>query len=450
MRSHVLAFALALASAPLAGCLDAPPEAAVDGGAELATTVEPIGSTLKCSQLCTSSSSCTAPCIDDVTGYGTSCGKHGVCVSCSAGCSSGSTCDLECMQGTTLSDCHHAGAVCNSCSAATCDAQGCGAYCLSTPVIATLTGFPTLNQYDRCDAITTPLGDADSDAMPDSLEDALARRFLPNIYLSGSYGNNDQQSYAIGCAGDPLCRMPYVVRKVGPLRGARTGWCAQGQCAEIIYGLPYNWDLGKWGIGEHRGDSEHIAVLVAYRRADDEPDGHDWGTTWSVAQGDASVWRQVAFFWGAHTCDHTDGIDWDSSRFVWPYINGTYSQVGLKNDYVSTNKHANYQSLGECEDGADLMDSCPTPHLVRSSVLARLFNAGDRYVGTYGQYNFACLGFPHTLAYPGASSDDPPLESPAYDLWGTASFGAAHSQPFSLWMSRGAIDWGNESYACPP
>jgi len=424
---------LTLALLALSACMDAPPP--TDDLSQAIGTGGTGGGSLSCANVCNATSECDDPCIDPITGFGTTCGKHGVCLACSTYCGSNTACDFACQKNGTLTSCRGAGATCNACTDAVCEARGCGDYCQTAT-----------NSYQRCAAYEAPRGDKDSDGLPDLLEDALAHQFLPNIFISNlSPENNWGQFYATGwnAANRPLMRIPYVVRKVAPLTGARSGWCAQGQCAEIVYGLPYNWDTGMPDTGweAHQGDSEHVALLVAYRRADDESNGHAWGTTWSVARTDASVWRVVGAFYSAHQCKGS----FDNSTFVWPYEDGFYRKDALVDVYESDGKHAAYPSLDACND---VWDQCLYMENWRPAVLSKLFNAGDADGASPSATGYVCPGYDRTIATPASSASSAPLDSPPYDVWSGQPFGSTKADPFSHALRAGSRNWGAGTYAC--
>src|SRR5262249_22958389 len=125
--------------------------------------------------------------------------------------------------------------------------------------------------------------DADLDGVPDTLERALARRYMPTLHLRSTsfngvpYGDVGQL-YGVGqFAKASGADWQFVVRPVTPYFDDTTVFgghtygqiqsCAElGQCLEIVYIIPYNWDLGDDladGAGTtHRGDGEMYSVLV--------------------------------------------------------------------------------------------------------------------------------------------------------------------------------------------
>ncbi len=409
-----------------------------------------IGPSQACGDVCTPQSRCDQSCGANAS---STCGAFGVCVSCATACTSTSPCGTVCLSGTTITQCSSAGAECQSCSAATCEAMGCSALCQQPQqlVIGKL-GFPTPlpRTYQRCDAYGATINDKDSDGLDDDFELRLAKQFFPNVNMPywSEFQFYGAQSPEMLCTG-PLCRLPIVVRKAAPLTGSRWGWCATGQCVEIIYGLPYNWDTGDPDAPgslahSHQGDAEFVATLVAHRRADDEADGADWGVPASVALSDPSAWRMVAGFWAAHYgAGSFAGADVDSSRYVFPRTGGTYSGTKLMNVYVAEGKHASYPTSSECDNGGWLnSDSCAGGRFLDRALLqSRLVNVGDEH-GDLTRPGWVCAGFERHIAAPASTAADAPVTVPPHDVWSGAQFDSTTTW-FGV-LHRSSRNWGND------
>jgi hypothetical protein len=408
-----------------------------------------IGAT--CASVCTATSRCDTNC----DGAG-SCGAYGVCQSCASVCSETSSCEQGCLNGSTYTTCRGAGLRCRGCSATTCEASGCAAHCWNGERCDWWTG-QCGNTYRRCDAYGASIGDRDTDGLPDALETALARKFFPQMVMTTNdwrhfYGNvaGDPSVGGLYCNGNQECQLPFVVRRVAALGGSKTGWCATNQCAEIIYGLPYNWDLGdtETRFPKHRGDSENVSVLVAHRRADDEADGADWGVDFATAKSDANAWRIVGIFYAAHKCDNSLTVDWDSSRFLWPRDGATYSTTSHPMLFAAERKHASYPNAATCDGGGKWFDYCGNNDVWvdRNVVTNRLVNVGEEYGGSLSGAGYVCAGFDTTIAMPSSALDSP--VSGTYDVWRGGSFGSDKAKPFYNQFKRRVLDWGNDAYTC--
>ena len=112
------------------------------------------------------------------------------------------------------------------------------------------------------------------------------------------------------------------------------------QCIEIRYGIAWNWDLGDdSGFGDHPGDSEMYAILVARR----DTDGWDWGTSWDVAKNDPGYWRLIKEFMSAHWL-----ASGDSSSFR---SHGNFGTPNYQRVWCAEGKHAMYQTQNACNNG---------------------------------------------------------------------------------------------------
>lgn len=329
------------------------------------------------------------------------------------------------------------------------------------------------DRASTCDVFGAVTDDRDSDGLPDSLEQALARHFFPDLHQGWEsqkqfYGlSTDSWGRATICRGNPNCKLPFLARKVGPLQGQRAGWCAQGQCVELSFGLPYNWDMGDMtvgdpvasasyggflGVGQHRGDAEFVSLIVAFTRADDEADGTSWGAgvTFEQARDDVSLWRVVGKFYAAHLCAATG----DSSRFRFPGEgvlpgvlpgDGRYFELTRTQVWVSNAKNGSYPSRGACDEGAHGQDDCDGgAWLNRDALLPKLTNIGESYGGVaVGNHGSVCRGFDTALAKP-----EHPFRTPSstLDVWGDVNFDTTTSM-YNL-FHRAELDWGNGVYYC--
>lgn len=309
------------------------------------------------------------------------------------------------------------------------------------------------NTYSRCDAFGATTGDRDADGLTEAFELQLAQKFFPSLNMSAAsqhqfYGlTKDSWGYDTVCGSNPNCKLPFVVRRVPPLTGARNGWCADGQCVEILYGLPYNWDLGDaFQFTSHRGDAEFVAVLVAFKRADDEPNGIDWGQglTWDMARSNVQLWQTVGRYYAAHLCSAAD-----SSRFVFPRatLDGShfwYQDVQTMTVWVAESKNGSYPSFGSCDEGGYYFDNCENGRWLDRSVLTpRLVNAGESVGGTYQHPGYTCAGFDTRIAKPTSMWSSP---TTTLDMWTTEQFDTSTS--FYNLFHRFELEWGDARWHC--
>lgn len=408
-----------------------------------------------CQDVCTTSSRCDTAC----GGGGASCGSFGVCASCASACTTATPCGTACLNNGALAQCYTSGQACKPCSAATCEASGCGGMCMNvtqTTGVKSFCPFGSCRTYSRCDAFGATTGDRDSDGLPDTFESALAAAFFPTVRMGAAsqhqfYGQViDSWGYPTVCGNNPQCKVPFVARRVGPLGGSRAGWCADGQCIELSFSLPYNWDLGDGpvGTGSHRGDAEFVSVLLAYKRADDEADGTDWNSTmtWEIARTDPSVWRIVGRFYAAHLCADLG----DSSEFR---MSSTYvDPPGPMKVYVSNGKNGSYATPAACDEGAYYQDNCDGQVWIdRASVLNKLTNVGETFGGAVGTnsagqpayHGYVCQGFDTTIALPQYQWSTP---TNTIDVWGTTNFDTSTSM-YDLFRPY-FLDWGRTHYSC--
>ncbi len=462
------------------------------------------GGSNRCSSVCTASSACTKSCLT-IDNVGSTCGKHGVCSqACSEGswCSSAAPCNRACyQQGGGQSDCGQVG-VCQSCASACTTSTPCDTRCDTGPSTATCGGYGvclpkpacsasicngpgacgnrcTHNGVEKaCDAWSAETrGDADLDGVPDQLERALARRFAPTLHLrssefNGSLHGDLGQLYGVGYIADSAgSEWPYAVRPVMPysdtsgvFHGIPFGSivsCAESmQCLEIVYMLPYNWDLGddldNGEFTSHRGDGEMYAVLVTRKDPLYMVAGNlqtpRWNVPWASAQSDAALWTGFGEFASAHMCapltpwgEYSDSSTARGTIFspAAPIGDGTHL-------WVAEGKHANYFSSGACDAGGvcelgGCSDYCGNNHYVLNP--ATEFGGGDGPMRNAGEEHcHAQPVFDATTTNPGASQYAEP--SGTYDVWGDAPFGSDNDGRGKILLARTVTWWQGAGYRC--
>lgn len=357
-----------------------------------------------CSEICSATSSCETAC-DGPSGP-TTCGGFGTCVACSESlCNSPLKCDTRCK-----------------------GSDGAVAHCSGWSGSAR--------------------GDVDMDGLPDTLETELAKKFYPNLNMHcGSYrgwSNGSKGQYYgsnVRCGAIAGAELPAAIRKVGPLSN---GWCASGECIEVVYGLPYASDLGDDStIGEHAGDSEMYAVLLAWRRPTVGYQGAEFATATSYAQAltSAGHWSRIKEFAGAHMCESST---WDSSSFSRPrYLSGgSLKEHALTPSYlwVAEGKNANYFSQSSCNGGGGGMDDCGDNRclLDRNVGVAKVKNVGELMCHPAPAFDATIPGAGSSVGSCGTAN--------TYNVWSGLKYGTAtaYKEKLNQWV----IDWGNETYKC--
>jgi hypothetical protein len=306
-------------------------------------------------------------------------------------------------------------------------------------------------------------GDADMDGIPDDLENQLARRFVPNLWLrstpvAASGPNGDRGQLYSGGSWSAPGDWQFVVRpaigysdqtdsyfwndntgqwevasSTGPVHQ-----CLDTECLEITYVIPYNWDLGTGEIlnsNDHRGDSEMYSVLVARKDPLVKVAGADvaprWNAPWSTAKYQASAWLGYAEFGTAHTCDFGD-----STSFRFHVFDPSYD--GVTSLWVSQAKHANYFSRGACDHGAFYTDTCDDNDF--QLIFANQFGGGRGPLRNAGEES--CHSHPtidHETLYPGETSYQAPYGT--YDVWSDRPFGDDDvGRPLAL-LRAGTVRW---------
>lgn len=426
----------------LAACLEPPDPPGLDDDAGLGTTAAALGcgadpdcdDVAECAEVCTAASVCSQVC--DVNGIPRTCGQYGTCQSCSA-CTSSSACEDTCEQGGQTTTCGALG-VCRSCSYTTCAGSSCRKDCRD---LAAGGALVDCNEWGATqDTYGADTGDWDLDRIDDDFEHALAARFYPNLTMSTAAINGcDSDRHLYYGDGDGVPRsVPYVVNlEIGASNG-----CPYGECIEILYGIPFNWDagdlqqttLGDFGIREHRGDSEMYAVLLAHRPQDGS---RFWGTTSSAtARTSTSYWRAIKHFSSAHMCE--PAFLWsspDSSAFQSEGVSGRTTPRML---WAAEGKHALYFSDDACDAGGwHGSDDC-SPGAQQLD-----WNLGRSALRNAGAY--ACNeGFDATIASPSWHCYTEPTATES--VWSGAPFGES-----SAWRSKlntTVLDWRDLTYRC--
>lgn len=489
-----------------AACVDVPPLEDVTADASvqaIGAPGDPNGSN-RCASVCTSSASCTQACLT-LDNAGSSCARYGICAqacSSSTRCSSATSCSTSCYaQSGAQIDCGQAG-TCVSC-ASTCSAQSsCDLRCDNGPSSTTCGGYGVCIAKPACSASVCNGGgtcatrcmhdgvekrcdewshatrnDADLDGLPDALERALARRFAPTLHLRNSSYNGSLQGdlgqlYGVGHVADnPGSEWPVRVRPVRPsmdtsgeFHGIPFGEilsCGDSyQCIEIVYVLPYNWDLGDdlgWGWQtSHRGDGEMYAILVTRKDPLQWVAGEwktpRWNVPWSTAQNDASAWTGFTEFVSAHMCapltpwgEYSDGSRARDIRLspARPMGDGTHL-------WVAEGKHANYFSESACDGGGvcDLggcSDDCSDNYFVLDPAVE--FRGGDGPMRNAGEeWCHAHPTIDATITNPGGGKNSEPFG--VYDVWSDVPFGDdVEGRPLVL-LGRTLTWWQGSGYRC--
>ncbi|MDF3066060.1 MAG: hypothetical protein K0R38_1661 [Polyangiaceae bacterium] len=332
------------------------------------------------------------------------------------------------------------------CSAQLCSSPAsCGVPCAQGTAITT------------CDAWSFQTADdADLDGVPDTLENELGRRYFPDLRLrASSYNGSPHGDFGQLYSGQRgMGDWQFVVRPVTAFADRTTSvWnrdiddyqyvgpvhqCADDfQCLELVYVVPYNWDLGDL-VGGHRGDAEMYSVLVARRDPRIRQDGLEaeprWDAPWETAKNDPAAWTGYSEFASAHMC-----TDWDSSSHRFRLF--TPAEHGVSTLWVAEGKHAGYFSQGACDHGGNYFDSCDSNHFTLNLAqhyggAGPLRNAGDE----------SCHAHPsldHLTAYPGELRTHAPYAT--YDVWSDTPFGDDDvGRPLAL-LRAGTMLWWKES-----
>lgn len=362
---------------------------------------------------------------------------------CSTVCGSSASCGAGCtLSSGAITTCGSYG-LCAACSTKTCSSQGkCSFKCRTS-------GGAIKRCTDWSYAVNK---DADLDGLPDQLELDLAKKFYPILnmhcgtYRGWTYGSKGQfYGSNVRCGTISGAQLPVAVRKVGK---QANGWCANNECIEIVYGLAYASDLGDstTTLGEHAGDSEMYAVLVAYRRPGTNFAGSEWGSgvSYATALTSAKYWARIKAFAAAHMCDpHL--ISYESSSFHRPsyYSGGVYKQHALTPGtvWVSAGKNASYFSARACDLGGYRTDYCGGTQrclLDRLTGAQRLTNVGEVGCHPSNRFDYLIPSAGPSTGHCGTAN--------GHNVWSGAKYGGASS-----WYNKlrnGIIDWGRETHRC--
>ena len=261
-------------------------------------------------------------------------------------------------------------------------------------------------------AICSP--DTDRDGLCDAFEEALVKKFFPNLWVSTLSDRN----VFYGCiANDPYARIPYMVERVWYDAGIRGLACLYpdfpSDCLLLKIGLAYDRDFGDDVFGQgHPGDSEFYYALlsrVGIDRTIVKKNAAGQTCDATRALNDPNCWWVMADWTSAH---HTELTDSSYHAVHSPFVN-TIGDSDATVIYAAEGKHANYHKDGEC-DGSNIgaIDNCTPKYNIRDTCFFKFQNIGNSVIlGGNGQGD----GYPRQIRYP--------LDSTRrYDMWGFAKF----------------------------
>ena len=279
--------------------------------------------------------------------------------------------------------------------------------------------------------------DTDGDGLTDVFEEALVRRFFPNLWMSNL---QDTRSF-YGCiTTDPFARIPYMVEPVWYSAGSLSGLAClyPDDCLLLKIGLAYDRDFGDDVFGGgHLGDSEFYYALlsrVTIDRSVTKKNAAGATCTAALAKTDATCWWMMVDWTSAH-----QGTFFDVSRWsvLSPFVNTIGdSDAGIV--YSAAGKHSNYHLDDECDSGGGGplgTDDCVPSYNVRDVCFLNFQNIGKSVAfGGNGQGD----GYTRYIRYPESSTL-------RYDMWGTADFGEASSYPPKFTVDGGFLwsSWYN-------
>ncbi|HXO20219.1 MAG TPA: hypothetical protein VOA87_09900 [Thermoanaerobaculia bacterium] len=158
--------------------------------------------------------------------------------------------------------------------------------------------------------------DTDGDGLTDVFEEALVRRFFPNLWMSNL---QDTRSF-YGCiTTDPFARIPYMVEPVWYSAGSLTGLAClyPDDCLLLKVGLAYDRDFGDDVFGGgHLGDSEFYYALlsrVTIDRSVTKKNAAGQTCTAALAKSDATCWWMMVDWTSAHQGTLGEASRWSSS-----------------------------------------------------------------------------------------------------------------------------------------
>jgi hypothetical protein len=280
--------------------------------------------------------------------------------------------------------------------------------------------------------------DTDKDGLCDAFEEALVKRFFPNLWVTYSI---DRTAF-YGCiTSDPYARIPYMVERVwydgGSVQNLACLYPNASDCLLLKIGLAYDEDFGDdvWG-GGHVGDSEFYYALlsrVGIDRAIVKKNAAGNTCTPTVANNDATCWWLMVDWTSAHSGEPTD----ESYHTVHSPFVDTIGDSDAAVVYAAEGKHANYHLDGECDAGnIGSIDNCAPKYNIRDTCFFKFQNIGNSVIlGGNGQGD----GYPREIRYPRSSSL-------RYDMWRFDEFAgsSAYRPKFDV---SGAHLW-NMWYAC--
>lgn len=375
-----------------------------------------------CYQECNNQTSCTHACRANFNGSGPqTCGAWGSCIECNT------------------TSCPGDGSGVFSCDMTLCD-QDSG----------------TATDLTSCaDWRLENLNDGDSDGIDDAAEQALAEYFRPVFHIGE--GADMQQwigadvEHAICPPAEPECQQPYTVRE---FIGAGDGIdCAEPyQCIEITYANLFNYDRGDERYvaprGNHLGDSEHYALLIARKNPSTEH-ADDFDTPWTAAEHDPSAWFLVKEFFAAHRCFSQTGPDAEYSR-IKSWMGQPLTQRNRNSEvWVAEGKHAGYPTRSRCEGASAYTESCDN-RFNRRMDPAVMVNVGEERCHPHNDHIISGIRGGGTGSAPG---DKPPVHEKStdaprrVDVWDpNQKYG--ESTPIQHFLTPGNIKWATGCWSC--
>lgn len=284
--------------------------------------------------------------------------------------------------------------------------------------------------------------DTDGDGLTDFFEEALVRRFFPNLWVT----NLQDRNAFYGCiTSDPWAKVPFMVEPVWYSASFASGLAClyPDDCLLLKIGLAYDRDFGDNVFGGgHRGDSEFYYALLSrvnFQRSLTKTSSSGATCTASVAKTDASCWWLMVDWTSAHS-----GEPFDSSHHA--VISPLLSTIGDQDAgivYSATGKHANYHLDDECGDGGvpifpwNATDDCKPKYNIRDTCFLKFQNIGNTPTfGGDGQGD----GFNRYIRYPESSVS-------RYDMWSFADF--ANSSPYRpKFEDRNGTELWSYWYSC--
>ncbi len=217
---------------------------------------------------------------------------------------------------------------------------------------------PLPNAIPSSKTIQDSPSDADGDGLPDTLEQALLERFLPQFHVSGTDCDLMPSSFAPGESE------PRVMARDGTIYGqASLSRTHPGVLrVELRYFHLWGKDCGRFS---HALDVEQVAGLVEFVPHSDDASGQPVSVETVATQ---PVWRWKALYWFAAghqgtVCDVSHAARADT----------LVAEFGGPDVWISTGKHASYLALERCRLGCG-GDTCPD---MRPLAVPRVLNLGE-------------------------------------------------------------------------